>query len=180
MLLEDEDEDEVADEDAEQETMKKNGKLVAHPHQKKAVYRSNIQILGTMASTFSNLSAGQATRHVAQMEAERKREETRRQDENDRFERLLAFRKEENEADRKHDLAMARVFATAFTESSGRRQEQLHPGSYRMGMTSHTINPSVPYQHSFGASNFQHSNDSFSTSISSPQYSQGHHSSQDY
>ena len=58
MLLEDDEDQEVADEDAEHITTKKKGKLVARPNQKKPVYRSNIQVLGTMASTFSNLSAG--------------------------------------------------------------------------------------------------------------------------
>ena len=80
------------------------GTLIAVPHRKRKMIRSNVQALTSLASGLKELVSGQMKRHNATMEYEKEKEQ-----------RYLKFRAEEAQKNRDHEYRMALLFATANT-----------------------------------------------------------------
>ena len=126
---EDEEHDQEQDDLAPPTKKKTETSLIAAPHHKSKRLRSNIQVLGKIANTFDQMSSSQSSRQDA---------------EERRFERMLQFKKEEAEANRKHELMLAQIFAGAISASNNPQPQDIPHN--RMGMNGPFIPPSAQYQ----------------------------------
>ena len=158
------------DEGASRKEKKAKKSIIAAPYAKKEVFRSNLQVLGSVVNTFGKMSDGQSTRHKEQMEADAARHKEKREDEERRFQMMLEYRRSENEKNRQHELAMANVFAASIASIAPSLRQEQPSSTHRMGMTSHTIS-SPPSQYQQYHHQFSHSpqpNDPYSMFNSPP------------
>ena len=88
------------------EKRKGSGKTVTLWHKKKRRARSQAVAQAAMADSISKLPNSQKERWEMSMEEEGKREE-----------RFFKFREEDVERNRQHELAIARIFASAFSQT---------------------------------------------------------------
>ena len=89
---------------SESKNNKDKKRLIVKPHQKRKVVRSKTQALSHLSGGMTQLIESNAKRHKAQIDFERERYKT-----------FMEFKRDEAERNRRHELEMAKVFASAFT-----------------------------------------------------------------
>ena len=95
---------------------KKKGKFTVKAHRRKPAVRSQTQALSQVAAGLNKMAEGLASRHKRQMEMDTSRDK-----------QFLEFKQKENDANRKHELEIAKIFANAIAQSSTRPAQSQWP-----------------------------------------------------
>ena len=110
--------------------LKGRGKTVIIPHKKKGRIRSNLQAQSSMADSIRKLVESQDKRWKQGIAEDKKRDEM-----------FLKFKENEAAKNRQHELAMAQIFAAAFSQS--KPQETVSIAQREVPITPSS---STPYQ----------------------------------
>ena len=90
--------------------------IVVKPHKKRKVVRSQTQALSQLAGGMTKLTELQAKRHEEQMEFKKERDRV-----------FLEFKKEEAEKNQRHELEIAKIFASSMNNSQQQRDFRYTP-----------------------------------------------------
>ena len=89
---------------AQAKAMSSSNRLIVAPHQKRKVVRSQTQALSELSNTLKLMAESQAKRHKKGLEADKKRDEA-----------LMAFKREEAQKNREHEIKIAEIYAQIVT-----------------------------------------------------------------
>ena len=113
---EDDDESNNKEDKVENVSANKKKAIVIKPHKKMKVVRSQAQALSQLARGMTKLTESQAKRFKGQMEFEKERDRT-----------FFEFKKEEVEKNRRHELEIAKIFASSMNNSQQQRDFRYTP-----------------------------------------------------